>query len=119
MHITKLDESSSQQQLDERVDEIELAEFVKLLKDNFAIFSEPARNRPSVVRLIGSPYNATNPECLSMQITAHARGTRVSPLVIYAVLRKFDIGTAAYNEAVAGQQKLIPTRPHLIKTEAS
>lgn len=117
VHITKLEESNSPQQHDERVEEIELAEFVKLMRIHFNIFSEQVAVRTNVIRLTGSPYEPSNPDCRSMQVTAHARGTRLSPLLIFAVLRKFDISVAEYQEAFTAQQKLVRAAPRLVRPE--
>jgi hypothetical protein len=117
VQITRLAESSSPKQRNENVEEIALTDFVTLMKVNFDIFSEPVQGRPNLVRLTGSPYDASNPDCRSMQVPTHARGTMVCPLVVFEVLRKFDISVAAYNEAAAGQTKLVPLRPKSVKAE--
>jgi hypothetical protein len=117
VQITKLAESSSLKQRSETVAELALSDFVTLMRENFNIFSEPVPNRPNLVRLIGSPYDAHHPDCRSMQVPTHARGTMVCPLVILEVLRKFDIAIPTYNEAAAGQTKLVTSRPKLVKAE--
>jgi hypothetical protein len=116
--ITKLDEFNLlKQRREETVDEIEVSDFVTLMKTSFNIFSESVPGRPNFVRLTSSPYNASDPDCRSMQVPTHARGTKVCPLVILEVLRKFDIAIPDYNAAAAGQAILLPPRPKLVKSE--
>lgn len=110
MHISKT-ESNSLSQPSDAVAEISLEEFSRVLKVNFFVYSEPVPGRPYCVRYTGSPYDHGNENCKSMQISAHDRGTRVSPLVIISVLGKFEIAIPDYLEALSGQGKLVPIKP--------
>jgi hypothetical protein len=71
---------------------------VHLMRDFFNIYSE-STTRPASVRFVGSPYNTFLPGCPTMQITAHHRGSKVSPHCIEALLNKFGIGRDAFLSA--------------------
>lgn len=88
------------------VAEISLEEFTRAMK-TFHIVSEPVPNRPYAVRYTGSPYNPASEDCRSLQVTAHAKGTKLSPLVIFSVLEKFAIPVEDYLEALAASGKLV------------
>jgi len=79
---------------------MELATFVRLMREEFAIYAEPWK-QPYGVRFVGSPYNTFLPDCRSLVIFAHNRGTMISPISIQRVLDKFgktsDEFRAAYN----------------------
>jgi hypothetical protein len=95
----------------DKVTEISLEEFTKVMKANFSIYSEPVPGRPNTVRYTGPPYDPSNEDCRSLQVPAHARGTMLCPLVIFSVLDKFEIPVEDYLEAVAGQGKLVRMPP--------
>jgi hypothetical protein len=80
------------------IPEMELSDFVRLCKEHLAILSEPG-DPPYWVRFIGSPYNPFVDGCASIRVMAHHKGTRVSPLVIKAVLEKFEITDERFREA--------------------
>jgi len=43
-----------------------------------------------------------------MVVYPHNKGTMVGPLIIFSVLRKFDISIEAYNEAIVAGPKQLP-----------
>ena len=110
MHISET-QSNSLLQPNDAVVEISVAEFTRVMKVYFGIYSEPVPGKPYFVRYTGPPYDQTNEDCRSMQVPAHAKGTLFCPLVIFSVLDKFEITCAEYLEALAGQGKLIPIKP--------
>ena len=110
MHVAQT-RSNSLLQPSDAVKEISVEEFTRIMKTQFAIFSEPVPGKPYFVRYTGPPYDQTNEDCRSMQVPAHAKGTKFCPLVIFSVLDKFEITLAAYLEALAGQGKLVPIKP--------
>ena len=101
--------STSLKLLDTAIVEISVEAFSRIMRTHFGIFSEPVANRPNAVRYTGPPYDQSNEDCRSLQVFAHARGTMLSPLVIYHVLDKFEVQPTTYCEAAAGQGKLTET----------
>ncbi len=94
----------------DQVTEVSLEDFTRAMK-TFLIYSEPVPGRPYAVRYTGPPYNPSVEECRSLQVTAHAKGTKVSPLVVFSVLEKFSVPVEEYLEALAAQGKLVRMRP--------
>jgi hypothetical protein len=88
------------------VAEISLEEFTRAMK-TFFVVSDPVPGRPYAIRYTGPPYKAANEDCRSLQVTAHARGTMVCPLVVFSVLEKFEIPVEDYLEVLAGHGKLV------------
>jgi len=91
-----------------------LDKFVQLMREEFAIFAEPVVGKPYAVRFVGSPYNTFLPDCPSLIVFAHNRGTTVSPLVIAQVLKKSGSNEtdfrSAYNSFFS-QRPLLGTLP--------
>jgi hypothetical protein len=110
MHVAQT-QSNLPMQPNDAIKEISVEEFTRIMKTQFAIYSEPVPGKPYFVRYTGPPYDQSNEDCRSMQVPAHARGTKFCPLVIFSVLDKFEITLAAYLEALAGQGKLLPIKP--------
>jgi hypothetical protein len=109
MHVSET-KSSLLWPPNDRVAEISLVEFTRAMK-TFFVVSDPVPGRAYAIRYTGPPFKATNEDCRSLQVTAHAKGTMVSPLVIISVLEKFEIPAEEYLEAVAGQGKLVRMKP--------
>jgi len=99
------------------ITDILVEDFSKVMRLNFAIFSEPVPGKPAAVRYTGAPYNHSDEECKSLQVFSHAKGTTFCPLNVIAILDKFEIPHSAYIEAIAGQGKLIRMRPQNTKTD--
>jgi hypothetical protein len=95
----------------DKVAEISLEEFTKVMKASFSIYSEPVPGKPYSVRYTGTPYDPSNEDCRSIQIPSHAKGTMLCPLVIFSVLDKFEIPIEDYLEAMAGQGKIVRMPP--------
>lgn len=93
------------------VAEISVEDFTKILRATFGIYAELVPGKAYAVRYTGSPYDHSQEDCRSLVVYSHAKGTTFSPLVIFSVLSKFDISVPSYNEAVAGQGKLIQMKP--------
>ena len=91
------------------VKESSVADFCRIMKLHFFVMNDPVPGKPYAVRFTGPPYDATNEECRSIQVPAHAKGTMLCPLAIFAVLDKFEITVDRYVEALSS--KLIPMKP--------
>lgn len=102
--------SNLQPPLDDSVAEVVVEDFSRVLRSHFGIVNEPVTGKPYAVRYTGQPFIHTNQDCKSIQVFAHAKGTRLSPLCVSSVLSKFDIPVLGYKEAILGQGKLIPMR---------
>ena len=98
------------QQPNAAVVETTVEDFSRILRQHFQIMNERG-SKSYAVRYIGKPYDYSIEECKSIQVFAHNRGTMFSPLVIFAVLDKFEIAPTAYLEAVASQGQVIRMRP--------
>ena len=83
------------------IPEMELEALVKLMRAFFQIATDRVEGRPYSVRFIESPYNPFVEDCRSIQVSAHNRGTRMSPHNIKAVLAKFEIKEPDFLEALA------------------
>jgi len=81
------------------IPEMDLSEFIQLMRAAFDVASELIPEKPYFVRLIGAPYNSFVEGCKSIGVMAHNRGTRVSPHHIKQVLSKFDLTENAFREA--------------------
>lgn len=112
MHLSRT-KSNSLKQPSDSVEETSIADFSRRLKVYFSIFAEPIPERSFGVRFFKGPPSAHSvAESPSMVVYPHAKGTMVSPLVIFSVLRKFDISIEDYLEAVLTDGKLIPIKPN-------
>src|SRR6266446_1277617 len=78
--------SSSQPQSADQVPEMDLGAFRKLMRNAFAIASEPSDANPKLTRFIAPPYNPFVSRATSVE--GHAGGTKISPHNILAVLAK-------------------------------
>ena len=107
MHLSKT-KSNSLKQPSESVSEIAIDLFTRLLRDHFAIFNEIVPGRQVAVRYSNEPARNSQDEALSMVVYPHNKGTMVGPLIIFSVLRKFDISIEAYNEAIVAGPKQLP-----------
>jgi hypothetical protein len=79
-----------------------------VMKQHFDVLSEPVAGKPYAIRLIGSPYNAFVPDCRSIQVMTHNRGTSpalVSPHNIKRILAKFDIPEDDFLISISNIQK--------------
>jgi len=85
------------------IPELSLQDFVTILK-GFGVYAELPEDSRFAVRLVGTPYNSFVPDCKSIRIMAHNRGTMVSPLVIKQVLEKFAIAEMEFLEILARSQ---------------
>jgi hypothetical protein len=101
----------------DEVAEITVEEFSRILRLHFGIFNEPVSQKPYAVRYTGEPYDQSNEDCKSVQVYAHAKGTKLSPLCVLAVLSKFDIPVEHYAEAIAGQGKLMRMGPQSVRKQ--
>jgi hypothetical protein len=106
---------SSEPQPEKRLPEMGLADFRKLAKSYFSINCEET-DEPYKFRFIGPPYVETEANCRSVLVSAHNRGKALpltlSPLVIAAVLRKFDIPEERFHEAYdLSMNRVQPIRP--------
>jgi hypothetical protein len=110
MQISKT-KSGLQQQPEATVVEIQVEDFTRILRANFSIYSELIPGKKYAVRYTGEPYDQSNADCRSVLVYAHAKGQRLSPLNILAVLSKFELSIDEYNEAIAGQGKLLKFVP--------
>ncbi len=79
---------------------MELQALIRLMREHFDICVEPIAGEPEYkVRFIAPPYDSFIPGCKSIKITAHNRGTLVSPLNIKSILAKFDIAEDRFRDA--------------------
>ena len=104
MHITEA-KSKLPLQHNDVPNEISAEDFIWVMRVAFSIFSENVEGKSYAVRFTGSPYDPSLPECVSLTVYTHAKGTQFCPLVVKRVLTRFSITIAAYNEAVAAQEK--------------
>lgn len=95
----------------DKVAEISLEEFTKVMKASFSIYSDPVPGKPYFVRYTGAPYDPSNEDCRSIQVPTHAKGAMLCPLVIFSVLDKFEIPVEDYLEAIMGQGKVMRMPP--------
>jgi hypothetical protein len=74
---------------------------VRIMRDCFEVYADALSNDPPYsVRFIARPYNSFVPGCRSLKIMAHNRGTRVSPLAIKHLLKKFEINESEFLAAL-------------------
>jgi len=97
------------------IPEMDLADFRKLVKSYFSINCEET-DQPYKFRFIGPPYVETEAGCRSILVSAHNRGKtlplKFSPLVMAAILRKFNIPDARFHEAYdLSMNRVQPIRP--------
>jgi hypothetical protein len=79
---------------------MELQALIRLMRKHFDICVEPITGEPEhKVRFIAPPYDSFMPGCKSIQITAHARGTLVSPLNVKSLIAKFEITEDRFRDA--------------------
>lgn len=90
------------------IPEMDLREFVRLMRDRFDLASEWIDGKPYYVRLIGPPFNSFVEGCRSIGVMAHDRGTRISPYNIRQVLEKFKFEEASFREAYNAFYGLVP-----------
>jgi hypothetical protein len=78
-----------------------LQELSRLFKAEFSLNITPDSTKPYMVRITDALDNAFHPDCRSLCVMAHNRGTRIAPYHIKEILRKFEITEeefrAAYN----------------------
>lgn len=90
----------------DNVPEMDLEDFCRLMKDEFAILHEAVDGKPHWFRFMDSPYNPYVSKSLS--VMTHHEGKKLSPLVIKQVLAKFDIKEeqfrSAYNSLFAATE---------------
>src|SRR5216117_4000001 len=84
---------------DDRIPEMGLAEVRQLMRNHFAVRTEPLEEKPYWFRFVGAPYNTFLPDCRSLRIMAHNRGTAVSPLCIKRLIEHFEIPEDEFREA--------------------
>jgi hypothetical protein len=80
------------------IPEMEFEDLRNLMRTYFDIATEAA-DRPYCSRFIGPPYNSFHPDCRSLVVTAHNRGTKVSPHNIKALMAKFEISEDQFQQA--------------------
>src|SRR5439155_10952275 len=68
------------------ISELQLQDLIRILR-RVGIYAELPPDSKYAVRFVASPYNSFHPDCRSIRIYAHNRGTSVSPLVIRQVLQ--------------------------------
>lgn len=90
------------------IPEMDLREFVRLMRDRFDLASEWIPEKPYYVRLIGPPFNSFVEGCRSIGVMAHNRGSRLSPHNIKQVLEKFKFEESAFREAYNEFYGLVP-----------
>jgi len=106
--------SQSLQQPHKQIPEMELSDFIKLMKSHFGIGCEPS-DRPYLVRFVDKPYNEEVESCRALSVTTHNKGTRLSPLNIKQILAKFEIPEKVFMEAydLMMNKRVTPIRPDL------
>lgn len=95
----------------EGITEITVEAFSQVMKSVFLVLNERVPGRPYAVRYTGQPYDHSNEETKSIQVSSHAKGAMLSPLVIFAVLEKFDIPEAAFAAAIASATQAVEEFP--------
>lgn len=103
--------SNSQQQSADQVPEMDLGTFRKLMRNAFAIASEPSDANPKLTRFIAPPYNPFISRATS--VAGHSNGTRISPFNILAVLAKFEIPVGNFLEAQQSGEETAPPSPEI------
>ena len=95
----------------EQIPEIELSDFIRIMKSHFGIGCEPT-DKPYLVRFVGEPFNEAAEKCRALSVTAHNRGTRLCPHNIWRILEKFKIPEKVYLEAYElSTKRVTPIRP--------
>jgi len=107
MHLSKTSSNLLKQPSDS-VAEIASDLFTRILRDYFSIFSEVIPGRRVGVRYFNALPTSSTADTLSMAVYPHNGGTLIGPLIIFSVLRKFDISVEAYIEAVLEGPKPMP-----------
>src|SRR6266404_4694893 len=103
--------SNSQPQPADQIPEMDLGAFRKLMRNAFAIASEPSDANPKLTRFIAPPYNPFVSRATSVE--GHAGGTKISPHNILAVLAKFDIPVKNFLDALQGGEETAPPSPEI------
>lgn len=85
--------------MSKRIEEMALADLVRLLKDRFEIHTDITDAKPYSVRFVGKPYNSFHPDCPSLRVMTHNRGNFLSPFHIRHVLDKFGIDESEFRAA--------------------
>jgi hypothetical protein len=98
------------------IPEMDLREFVRLMRERFDLASEWIDGKPHYVRLIGSPFNSFVEGCRSIGVMAHDRGRRISPHNIKQVLEKFKFNESDFREAYNAFYGLIPQDSSKVQT---
>jgi hypothetical protein len=71
------------------------------MRDCFEVYVDALSNDPPYsVRFVARPYNSFVPGCRSLKIMAHNRGTKVSPLAIKQILKKFEVNESEFLAAL-------------------
>jgi hypothetical protein len=107
MHLSKTSSNLLKQPSDS-VAEVASDLFTRILRDHFSIYSEVIPGKRMGVRYFNTSPTFSNADTLSMAVYPHSGGTRIGPLIIFSVLRKFDISVEAYAEAVLAGPKPMP-----------
>jgi rRNA pseudouridine-1189 N-methylase Emg1 (Nep1/Mra1 family) len=102
--------SNSPAQPTDKVPEMEMWAFRKLMRDAFSIVSDPSEQNANLIRFISAPYNQFVENCRAISIYGHARGSRVCPKNIISVLNKFEISVSTFIEALENKP-LSPPKP--------
>jgi hypothetical protein len=84
-----------------RLPELEAQVLARLMKNRFGILSEDFEGDPPKFRLIGPPYDPTDPMCRSIVVPTHnLGGYRVSPLVLRQIINKFELDISEFMDGV-------------------
>ena len=106
---------SSESLLPERLPELDISVLVGVMKQAFQVLVwEPSADKPRRVRLVGSPYRPSEPNCRHLDVPFDEHTRKVSPLVIRQVLNKFQIAPVEFVEA-ARNYKVEPIEIHTRK----
>jgi hypothetical protein len=114
MSDNPLPASQSLQQPHKQIPEMELSDFIKLMKSHFGIGCEPS-DREYLVRFVSKPYTEEAESCRALSVATHNKGTRLSPHNIKQVLAKFEISETQFMEAhdLLMNKRVTPIRPDL------
>ncbi len=85
--------------LHDPIPEMEIGDFAQLMRQEFSIYATPDETKRYAVRFTGCPYNPFVPDCPSILVFAHNRGTKISPIAIMAVLGKFQKNEQEFRSA--------------------
>jgi len=101
--------SNSQAQCADQVPEMDLGAFRKLMRNAFAIASEPSEANPKLTRFIAPPYNPFVSKATSVE--GHNGGTKISPRHILTLLKKFAIEPKDFLAALRDGEETAPPSP--------